>query len=89
QDFDDTGRNQGDPEIVMVTYGRITKNVYEAVQLLKANHRIRLIKLIQVYPLNSQKILSLIGQPRLVYVLEEGIRSGGRYICFICGRNCI
>ncbi|WP_303867280.1 1-deoxy-D-xylulose-5-phosphate synthase [Acetobacterium wieringae] len=77
QDFDDTGRNQGDPEIVMVTYGRITKNVYEAVQLLKANHRIRLIKLIQVYPLNSQKILSLIGQPRLVYVLEEGIRSGG------------
>ncbi len=77
QDFYDLGKDPADPEIVMITYGRITKNVFEASKLLKANHRIRLIKLIQVYPLNFEKIWPLIGQPKLVYVLEEGVRSGG------------
>ncbi len=37
----------------------------------------RLIKLVKVYPLKMKKILTLIGQPKLVYILEEGIRSGG------------
>lgn len=77
QDFSEAGKDAAHPEIVILTYGRITKNAYEAIQLLKANNRIRLIKLVKVYPLQLEKIRSLIGQPKLVYVLEEGIRSGG------------
>ena len=77
QDFSETAKDAGDPEIVILTYGRITQNVYQAIQLLKADYHIRLIKLVKVYPLKMKKILTLIGQPKLVYILEEGIRSGG------------
>ncbi|PKM75220.1 MAG: 1-deoxy-D-xylulose-5-phosphate synthase [Firmicutes bacterium HGW-Firmicutes-17] len=77
QDFEATGEDFEDPEIVILTYGRITKNAYDAIQLLTANKRIRLIKLVKVYPLQIEKICSLMGQPKLVYILEEGIRSGG------------
>lgn len=77
QDFSVGNEDAGDPEIVILTYGRITKNVYEAIPLLKDTNRIRLIKLVKVYPLKLEKILSLLGQPKLVYILEEGIRSGG------------
>ena len=77
QDFSEAGKDSEQPEIVILTYGRITKNAYEAIQLLKANNPIRLIKLVKVYPLQLEKIRSLIGQPKLFYVLEEGIRSGG------------
>ena len=77
QDFSEVGNDLEHPEIVIITYGRITKNVYDAIQLIKANNRIRLIKLVKVYPLKMERILALMGQPQLVYVLEEGIRSGG------------
>ncbi|WP_373483731.1 1-deoxy-D-xylulose-5-phosphate synthase [Acetobacterium sp.] len=77
QDFIEVDNDPDQPEMVIITYGRITRNVYEAIQLLAANNRIRLIKLVKVYPLNIPKIISLMGQPKLVYVLEEGIRSGG------------
>lgn len=77
QDFSEVGKDSEHPEIVIVTYGRITQNAYDAIQLLKANKQIRLIKLIKVYPLELEKIFSLMGQAKLVYILEEGIRSGG------------
>ena len=77
QDFFEVKNGSDHPEIVIFTYGRITKNAYDASQLLTANYRIRLIKLVKVYPLNLEKICALMGQPKLVYFLEEGIRSGG------------
>lgn len=77
QDFTEVDKVADYPEIVIITYGRITKNAYDAIQLLKKNYRIRLIKLVKVYPLDFPKICSLLGQPKLVYILEEGIRSGG------------
>lgn len=64
-------------EVVIITYGRITKNVYEAIELIKDKVHVRLVKLLKVYPLDFEKIFSLIGSARFVYILEEGIKSGG------------
>ncbi len=71
-DFDPDGWDSA-----VITYGRITKNVYDAIAGLKGVCRVRLIKLVQVYPPDFKKILALIGDANMVYVLEEGIKSGG------------
>lgn len=72
QDF-----GEGNHEVVIITYGRITKNAYDAIELIKDKQSVRLIKLIKVYPLDFEKIISLVGESKLIYILEEGIRSGG------------
>ncbi|MBI4858143.1 MAG: 1-deoxy-D-xylulose-5-phosphate synthase [Acetobacterium woodii] len=80
QDFSNDNQEQMEPinpEVVIITYGRITSNAYEAIQLIKEQHPVRLIKLVKVYPFDAEQIMALVGNPRLVYILEEGIRSGG------------
>jgi len=69
--------SEKDYDVVIITYGRITKNAYDAIGLIKDKVRIRLIKLVKVYPLNFEKILSAIKGVTMIYVLEEGIKSGG------------
>ncbi|MBC3889939.1 1-deoxy-D-xylulose-5-phosphate synthase [Acetobacterium paludosum] len=64
-------------EVAIITYGRITKNAYDAIKLLNNAGHIRLIKLVKVYPLDFEKIFSLIEGVRVIYILEEGIKSGG------------
>ena len=75
---DDQAQNKSiNPEVVIISYGRVTKNAYEAIQIIKAKHPVRLIKLIKVYPFNIEQIIGLVGEAKLIYILEEGIRSGG------------
>lgn len=64
-------------DVVIITYGRITKNAYDAIALLNNRYRIRLVKLVKVYPFNLEKVFSAIECANLVYILEEGIKSGG------------
>ena len=66
-----------DASVVIFTYGRITKNAYEAVRLLKDITDVKIVKLVKCYPLDEEKILALVKNARLVYLLEEGIKSGG------------
>ena len=71
----DIGKN---PEIAIITYGIITKNAYEAAKLLSNQGvSVRLIKLIQIKPIDFSKLGELLLGINFVYVLEEGIRSGG------------
>ncbi|MGV8905647.1 MAG: 1-deoxy-D-xylulose-5-phosphate synthase [Acetobacterium sp.] len=64
-------------DVAIITYGRITKNAYEAIGLIKDKVRVRLVKLVKVYPLNFEKIFSVINDATMIYILEEGIKSGG------------
>lgn len=80
QDFFPDNQEQTEPEspeVVIISYGRITRNAYEAIQLIKAKYPVRLIKLVKVYPFDIEQIITLVGEPKLIYILEEGIRSGG------------
>ncbi|MBU4440030.1 MAG: 1-deoxy-D-xylulose-5-phosphate synthase [Firmicutes bacterium] len=80
QDFSNDKHQQMEsvrPEVVIITYGRVTSNAYEAIQLIKEQHPVRLIKLVKVYPFDAEQIIALVGEPKLIYILEEGIRSGG------------
>lgn len=78
-----------DAEIIIITYGRITENAYNAINLLKNKYVIRLVKLVKVYPLDFEKIFSLIEGARMIYILEEGIKSGGiaEKIAAECAQN--
>lgn len=77
-DFGDlTAMGKATPDAVIVTYGRICKNAYEAALLLeKLGISVRIIKLIQICPLNTDKIFALSKGAELIYLLEEGIKSG-------------
>ena len=66
-----------DADIVVVTYGRVTKEAFEAVNILRKHTRVMLVKLVKVYPFDAEAILNASVNARLVYVLEEGIKSGG------------
>lgn len=68
---------RGKPDAVIITYGRITDNAYYAALMLeKLNIHTRIIKLVEVFPLNKEKIIALTDGAKLVYVLEEGIKAG-------------
>ena len=64
-------------DVVIVTYGRITKQAYKALQILRKYTSVMLIKLIKIYPVDFETIINATHNSRLVYVLEEGIKSGG------------
>ena len=64
-------------DVVIVTYGRICLNAYQALLKLSEKHTVTLIKLVNVYPVNYDLLDEYIGNAKLVYLLEEGIKSGG------------
>lgn len=64
-------------EVVIVTYGRITKEAHKAFSILKKYTSVMLIKLVKIYPVDFETILNASENAKLVYVLEEGIKSGG------------
>jgi len=64
-------------DIVIITYGRITRSALSAISLMSSNFSIRLVKLIRIFPINLNELLPLIRSPRLLYLLEEGAYTGG------------
>ena len=66
-----------DADVVIFTYGRITSQAYKAVLELNSRFSVKLVKLIKVYPLDEEFIKNQARGAKLVYILEEGIKSGG------------
>ena len=64
-------------EVAVITYGRITKNVHDAIASLNAKISVRLIKLVKVHPLDFESVFTLIEATKKIYIVEEGIKNGG------------
>lgn len=67
--------NITEAETVVITAGRLTKNVAEAIALTGKN--IALIKLRKVFPVPINDILSLTANAKNIYILEENYVHGG------------
>ena len=73
--YTDLGDN---PKVAIITYGFITKNSYEAAVLLsQSGIAVRVIKLLQIKPIDFTTLNSLLCGISLNFILEEGIYSGG------------
>ena len=66
-----------DAQAVVVTYGRVTQKAYEAAQILKERVNVKIVKLVKCYPFDEKFIFDEIKNAKLLYLLEEGIKSGG------------
>ena len=64
-------------DAVILTYGRLTRHAALAAAQLTDQYKVRIVKLLRVLPLELEQIASLCRDASLVYVLEEGVRSGG------------
>lgn len=67
-------------EVVIITYGGLTQNVYETAEKLFADGvSVRIIKLVKVHPVSEYKdsIADFVLGASLVYFAEEGIKNGG------------
>ncbi|MBQ2714959.1 MAG: 1-deoxy-D-xylulose-5-phosphate synthase, partial [Clostridia bacterium] len=69
--------NVSSKEIVIITYGRISRQAYGALELLKDKYSIGMIKLKQIFPINYSLIDKLTSKAKLIYIVEEGVFSGG------------
>ena len=68
------------PDAVIITYGGITKNVYDtAEKLFSDGFSIRIIKLLKVHPVSEYiaDVTKYTEGARLLYFAEEGIKNGG------------
>ncbi len=59
---------------VVVTYGRITKNVFEAAKDLE---NVKIVKLVKLLPFDADALKSAAKGAEKITVIEEGIRRGG------------
>lgn len=64
-------------DVVILTYGRLTAHAAIVAQQLAGTCKVRVVKLLRLLPLEFEKIAALCEDAALVYVLEEGVRSGG------------
>lgn len=61
---------------VFLTYGRVTENVIAAATAMQKKH-IRVIKLLCIKPISYEKLFEVIGNPLIILIVEEGMRTGG------------
>ncbi|MGM9645102.1 MAG: 1-deoxy-D-xylulose-5-phosphate synthase [Eubacteriales bacterium] len=66
----------GSCDILIITSGRITYNAYCALELLRDKYSVGILKLIKVFPIDDEIIVNFAKNAKLVYILEEGIKSG-------------
>lgn len=62
--------------VLIVTCGRLTYRAYCALEALKGKYNIGILKLIRVFPVDGELIRKFAHNAKLVYVLEENIKSG-------------
>ncbi len=77
-------------EVVIITYGRITKEAYKAYTQLSEKHSVKLVKLIKIYPFDKEYIVNVTSGAKAVLILEEGIKSGGigeKISSVLCGKT--
>ena len=68
-------------EAVIVTYGRVSAEAYEASRI--SSHKVGVVRVSRLLPLPIDDILASLNGVPTVYILEEGMRRGG-----FCERLC-
>lgn len=58
-------------EKVVITYGRVCE------EIIKSNCDVGIVKLVDLFPLNVEKIKKLTKNAKKIYIVEEGIYEGG------------
>ena len=66
-----------DADTVIITYGRVAKNAYDALCELRKTHKVKLIKLVRIYPFDFEFVSANIKGAKTLCFVEEGIKSGG------------
>lgn len=64
-------------ELVILSYGRLSALAEDVSKELKTGYSVGMIKLLQIHPLNGDKLRALMQNAKGVYVLEEMEKSGG------------
>ncbi|MCF0105854.1 MAG: 1-deoxy-D-xylulose-5-phosphate synthase [Holdemanella sp.] len=64
-----------DADTLVITYGKLCKNVCEAVESIDKN--IGIVKYVQIYPIDLSVISSYIEKAKTILLFEESIYSGG------------
>ena len=64
-------------ECVIITYGRLSALAEDVLKDLKTERSVGMVKLLQIHPLNVDKLRALLKNAKWVYVLEEMEKSGG------------
>ena len=68
--------NTDDADVVIITYGRMTKNAIEASSMLSDKINTGIIRLTKVFPINFDIIKNLTSKAKLVYILDESYIEG-------------
>ncbi len=70
---------EGEDKAVLVTYGRITAEVYKSALNFheKTGVPVKIIKLVKVFPLDEDAIVKELDGAAILYFTEEGVESGG------------
>lgn len=92
-DYTETVIGAGDEFFTVITYGRITSNVYEAARRMSALSEctVKIVKLVRISPLEECEMKEIVGKARAVFIAEEGAFHGGigeRFASFIAQKMC-
>ncbi len=68
---------KGEKKIAVITYGRITGNVYKAANQLDTEYSIKIIKMHKIMPQPFEELLAECENIERILVVEEGIEKGG------------
>ncbi len=64
-------------EVVIATYGRVSSAARGAAARLNEKRRAGVLRLKKIFPLDFDKIASLLKSAKTIYFLEEGSKTGG------------
>ncbi len=70
-----TGKDEA--EIVIISYSRVTKEAYKAAWALSKKYKTKCVKLVKLFPLDKNAVISACRGAKLVCVVEEGMKRGG------------
>ncbi len=68
---------RGEKKTAVITYGRITGNVYKAAKMLDSEYSVKIIKMHKIMPQPFEELLTECESIEKILVVEEGIEKGG------------
>lgn len=64
-------------EITIITYGRTTRSVTDAAELLNGEYKVKVVSLKKIKPIDYEELWSYCEGSELIFFAEEQIKSGG------------
>ncbi len=64
-------------EVTLITYGRTTKSVFDASELLSGDYKVKVVSLKKVKPIDYEELWSYCEGSELIFFAEEQIKTGG------------